>query len=183
MNTRTIGLCLAFASLTLTNGALAHCEIPCGIYGDEARFAAIQENITTIEKSMVKIEELSGDLKNINQLTRWVNSKEHHADDIRQIVTQYFMTQRIKPPAAGDAKARAQYTSRLALLHKILVHAMKAKQTTDLAYTETLKSLIQDFEEAYFGKAKTAGDAGGSHSKHDGHDHGSHSKESGSHKK
>ena len=90
MNTRTIGLCLAFASLTLTTGALAHCEIPCGIFGDEARFAAIQENITTIEKSMVKIEELSGDLKNINQLTRWVNNKEHHADDIRQIVTQYL---------------------------------------------------------------------------------------------
>ena len=105
MKTRTIALCLAFASLTLTTGALAHCEIPCGIYGDEARFAAIQENITTIEKSMVKIEELSDDLKNINQLTRWVNNKEHHADDIRQIVTQYFMTQRIKLPDENDAGA------------------------------------------------------------------------------
>jgi len=33
----------------------AHCEIPCGIYGDEARFAAIAEDLTTIEKAMTQI--------------------------------------------------------------------------------------------------------------------------------
>ena len=173
---------VATALMALSVAAFAHCEIPCGIYDDEARVKELQEHVKTIEKSMTQIKGLSSDANN-NQLVRWVGNKEAHAGKIQHIVTQYFMTQRIKPPAAGDAKARAQYTSRLALLHKILVHAMKAKQTTDLAYTETLKSLIQDFEEAYFGKAKPAGDAGGSHSKHDGHDHGSHSKESGSHKK
>ena len=152
MNTRTIGLCLAFASLTLTTGALAHCEIPCGIYGDEARFAAIQENITTIEKSMVKIEELSGDLKNINQLTRWVNNKEHHAHDIRQIVTQYFMTQRIKFPDENDAGAVAAYENKLVLLHKMMVYAMRCKQTTDLANAKKLNDLTHEFQQVYSGK-------------------------------
>ena len=30
----------------------AHCEIPCGIYGDSVRIALIYEHITTVEKSM-----------------------------------------------------------------------------------------------------------------------------------
>jgi len=152
MNTRTVTLWIAFASLTLTTGAYAHCEIPCGIYGDEARFGAIQENITTIEKSMMKIEELSVDLKNINQLTRWVNNKEHHADDIRHIVTQYFMTQRIKLPDESDAGAVAAYEKKLVLLHKMMVYAMKCKQTTDLSTAKKLHDLTHEFQKVYSGK-------------------------------
>lgn len=152
MKTRTITLCLAFAGMTLATGAYAHCEIPCGIYGDEARFAAIQENITTIEKSMVEINELSGDLKNINQLVRWVNNKEHHADDIRHIVTQYFMTQRIKLPDESDTEAVAAYEKKLVLLHKMMVYAMKCKQTTDPSNAKKLHDLLHEFQQAYFGK-------------------------------
>ena len=40
--------------------AYSHCQIPCGIYGDEARFNMITEHITTVEKSMKLIESLSG---------------------------------------------------------------------------------------------------------------------------
>jgi nickel superoxide dismutase len=164
---------VATAIIALSTQAFAHCEIPCGIYDDAARIQSLQEHVKTIEKSMAQIKSLKGD-QDKNQLIRWVGNKEAHANEIQQIVTQYFMTQRIKPPAAGDAAAQTQYTNRLALLHKMLVHAMKAKQTTDSAHTETLKSLIQDFEEAYFGKTKAAGSASKS---------GSHSKESGSRKK
>ena len=146
MYTRTVALGIAFVSVALTTGVYAHCEIPCGIYGDEARFAAIQENITTIEKSMARIGELSGDLKNINQLTRWVNNKEHHADDIRHIVTQYFMTQRIKLPDESDAGAVAAYETKLVLLHKMMVYAMKCKQTTDLSNAKKLHDLTHEFQ-------------------------------------
>ena len=157
MNTRTVSLlCLAFASLTLATGAFAHCEIPCGIYGDEARFAAIQEDITTIEKSMAKIDELSGDLKNINQLTRWVNNKEHHADDIRHIVTQYFMTQRIKLPDESDVQAVAAYEKKLVLLHKMMVYAMKCKQTTDAANVTRLRDVTASFRASYLGPEEEA---------------------------
>ena len=37
----------------------SHCQIPCGIYNGPARFDMIAENITTIEKSMRQITELS----------------------------------------------------------------------------------------------------------------------------
>ena len=55
--------------------AYSHCQVPCGIYGDEARFDAIAEHITTIEKSMKQIEILSAEGKpNMNQIVRWVNN-------------------------------------------------------------------------------------------------------------
>ena len=143
----------AAAALVLFGGAtqvLAHCEIPCGIYGDDARFAAIAEDITTIEKSMNLINELSADPgKNMNQLVRWVNNKETHADHVREIVTQYFLTQRIKVPADGDSAAEAQYAKRLALLHQMMVAAMKCKQTTDLQHATKLHGLLHSFQEAY----------------------------------
>jgi nickel superoxide dismutase len=71
-------------------------------------------------------------------------NKDHHANELQHIVTQYFMTQRIKL----DAK---QYSEQLTLLHKMLVYAMKCKQTTDLAHTVTLRSLLEQFQQVYFG--------------------------------
>ena len=133
--------------------AYSHCQIPCGIYDDEARFATIAEHIRTIEKSMRKIDELSAAKKpNHNQLIRWVTNKEHHADLIAQIVTEYFMAQRIKPADSADGKAYGQYVKKLTLLHRMLVAAMKAKQTTDVQHTETLDKLLGEFRLAYGGE-------------------------------
>ncbi|MBT3341707.1 MAG: superoxide dismutase [Gemmatimonadetes bacterium] len=142
-------LMLAFV-LAASTRAQAHCEIPCGIYGDDLRFSTLQEDITTIEKSMKKIVELSVDpTANANQITRWVLNKETHADHIREVVTQYFMTQRIKLPDVSDAAAVASYQERLGLLHKMLVYAMKSKQTTDTQWTQKLHDTVHAFEEAY----------------------------------
>lgn len=54
MNLRAF-LCLsAISGITLVS-AWAHCQIPCGIYDDAARFKALAEHITTIEKSITEI--------------------------------------------------------------------------------------------------------------------------------
>ena len=51
--------------------AAAHCEIPCGIYDDQLRADLIAEHLTTIEKSIKKIVELSKqNPANYNQLIR-----------------------------------------------------------------------------------------------------------------
>jgi nickel superoxide dismutase len=132
--------------------AYSHCQIPCGIYDDPARLDEIAEHITTIEKSMNEIVELSKEpTKNANQLIRWVINKEEHADEISHIVTYYFMAQRIKLPAEGDMKAQSDYVKKLTLLHEMLVYSMKAKQTTDLANVEKLRSLLKEFREVYSG--------------------------------
>ena len=134
--------------------AYSHCQIPCGIYDDEGRFDAISEHIKTIEKSMKEIERLSAEAKpNMNQIVRWVNNKELHANEISEIVTYYFMAQRVKLPVDGDAKAYDDYINKLTRLHRMLVYAMKAKQTTDLANVQELRSLLDKFHKIYSGKA------------------------------
>lgn len=128
----------------------AHCEIPCGIYGDRMRIDMLEEHCRTVEKSMKQVEALSSDPeKNANQLVRWVVNKEDHADKIQEIVYQYFMNQRISPVEKDD-KMYDTYVKKLTLLHGMLVQAMKCKQTTDVKHVENLRSLIDRFEQAYF---------------------------------
>ena len=142
---------LLAAVLLFAQPAFSHCEIPCGIYGDEARFGEIDEHITTVEKSMKMVVELSQEEPiNYNQLVRWVNNKEKHAEEIQYIVYQYFLTQRVKPVDESKTEDYQEYLKKLTLLHGMLVSAMKAKQTTDLAHIEKLRSLLTKFHEVYF---------------------------------
>jgi len=137
----------------LASIAYSHCQIPCGIYDDQARFNMIAEHITTIEKSMNEIRKLSEqDKPNMNQIVRWVQNKEEHADELGHIVTYYFMTQRVKPTQKTEGQKYDEYVKKLILLHKILISSMEAKQTTDLANVEKLKGLSEGFHSVYFGK-------------------------------
>lgn len=123
----------------------AHCQVPCGIYDDQLRADLIAENITTIEKAMQQITELSGQTPiNYNQIVRWVNTKEFHATDIQKIVSEYFLIQRIKPDTD-------RYEEKLKVLHGMLLAAMRCKQTTDLANVKQLRDLLKQFEVLYFG--------------------------------
>jgi nickel superoxide dismutase len=154
INRKLIAGAVAVAAVVLGSLAYSHCQIPCGIYDDEARFGAIAEHITTIEKSMKEIERLSAEAKpNMNQIVRWVSNKDQHADELSEIVTYYFMAQRVKLPAEGDTNAYNDYVKKLTLLHRMLVHAMQSKQTTDLANVEKLRSSLDEFHKVYSGKA------------------------------
>lgn len=128
----------------LSSNAFAHCEIPCGIYDDNARITMLFEHISTIEKSMNQIVALEkDDHHNANQLIRWVMNKEDHANKLNEIVTQYFMTQRIKLNTK-------KYDIKIGLLHQMLIYSMKCKQTTDPKNTDKLRSIVQEFQGLYF---------------------------------
>ncbi len=133
-----------------------HCEVPCGIYGDSLRVALMYEHISTIEKAMTQINEISASAQpNYNQLVRWVVNKETHAEEIQHIVSQYFLHQRIKLPSAdADGKMLSAYGKKLGQLHQLLVYSMKSKQTTDVSYIERLKETLHNFEHSYFGAHK-----------------------------
>lgn len=140
--------------IVLSSVVYSHCQIPCGIYDDPARFVMLAEHITTIEKSMKQIVELSAKEKpDMNQIVRWVNNKESHADELSQIVTYYFMAQRIKPADKAEGNSYQEYIRKLTLLHEMLVHSMKAKQTTDLSNVEKLRTLLAEFQAVYFKKS------------------------------
>ena len=121
--------------LMWTIATLGHCQIPCGIYDDALRFKLFDEHFTTIEKSIKQIEPLSKDPGgNANQHVRWVQNKEDHTQEVVEIITAYFLQQRIKPVEKSAETGRDAYVKQLVLCHKMLVAAMKAKQTTDLQY-------------------------------------------------
>lgn len=136
--------------LFVSPAVLSHCEIPCGIYDDPMRFDMIAEHIQTIEKSMNQITAIEQNKEpNSNQLVRWINNKETHADALSEIVTQYFMTQRIKPVDETDKQGYTKYVQQITSLHQMLVYSMKCKQTTDLENVQKLKDLLNQFKELY----------------------------------
>jgi nickel superoxide dismutase len=136
-----------FSFFIFAVNGFAHCEIPCGIYDDEMRINMIHEHITKIEKSMNQILklEIKEEKHHSNQLIRWVMNKEQHANQLQEIVTQYFMTQRIK-------LVTKDYEKKLGLLHQMLIYSMKCKQTTDLNFVKKLRTLATSFQTLYFEK-------------------------------
>ncbi len=135
-----------------STAAFSHCQMPCGIYDDEVRIKMIAEHVTTIEKAMKQVNELSKEnTQNFNQIVRWIHNKEKHAEELSDIVTYYFLTQRLKPAEKTDTDAYKSYLKKLTLLHEMLIYAMKTKQKTDLAHVEKLRSLLKEFGDAYFG--------------------------------
>jgi nickel superoxide dismutase len=109
----------------------------------------IEEHTLTILKSMNYIEANQNDLKNQNQVTRWILNKEEHAQEIQKIVSEYFLTQRIK--LKDDSKKNKDiYHSQLEVLHNIMLDAMKCKQTTDTKNTTSLLENLNKFVNLYF---------------------------------
>jgi nickel superoxide dismutase len=128
----------------------AHCQVPCGIYDDPLRFKLMGEHVTTIEKAMKQIIELGKKSPvNYNQIVRWVVNKEKHAEELTQILTYYFLAQRIKAVAPGETKKFGLYQKQLTLIHHIIVLTMKAKQTTNLKLINKLRQGLKAFHDSY----------------------------------
>jgi len=139
---RKAALLSAFAVLTsglaVSQQASAHCQIPCGIYDDHARVQAMLEDVATVAKATKLINELAGktDAQSQNQIVRWVMNKEKHAQSVISTISDYFLTQRVKP-------AQDDYSDRLVKHHAVIVAAMKAKQHADAQYADDLKASIE----------------------------------------
>ena len=130
----------------------AHCQVPCGIYDDAVRIIQIREHVTTIEKAMNQIDQLTNDessAQNMNQLIRWINTKEEHATFIQAIIADYFLAQRIKHNKNNEP-GRQQYVDQTLLLQQIIVAAMKSKQSIDKSGPESVSILLNQFVELYF---------------------------------
>jgi len=138
------GIALAFLFTAASLGA--HCQVPCGIYGDELKFGELEQHVETIGKSGKLIRELSAkeelSAQDHQQLVRWTNNKETHAQKIIDEAANYFLAQRIKPGAD-------QYAEKLELLHHIIVYSMKSKQSAESEPAETLGEKIAAFKDIY----------------------------------
>jgi nickel superoxide dismutase len=140
--------------LLLLNVVFSHCQIPCGIYDDVLRIVSMEEDIATIQKSINKIQELGdseNSIQNQNQLVRWVNNKESHAQKIQNVISEYFLAQRIKPKNIGH-NGYDKYVMLSTSCQKIIFYAMKCKQNVDTQYVEKLSAELESLVDIYLDK-------------------------------
>ena len=145
---------LFILTLLLLNVVFTHCQIPCGIYDDVLRIVSMEEDIRTIQKSINKIQELGdseNSIQNQNQLIRWVNNKESHAQKIQNVISEYFLAQRIKPKNVGD-NGYDKYVMLSTSCQKIIYYAMKCKQNVDTQYVEKLFAELESLVDIYLDK-------------------------------
>jgi nickel superoxide dismutase len=135
----------------LSTKVYAHCQVPCGIYGDAVRVVQIEEDITTVRKAMNMINDLAGqsDAQSLNQLSRWVRTKEDHAQKVQEAVLNYFLAQRVKAKEKGS-KERQQYVDQTLTLHQLIVSMMKCKQTVEQRNCSNAFELLDKFTNLYF---------------------------------
>ena len=136
--------CLTAVFFALVSHAQAHCQVPCGIYDDAARVTAMLEDAATVQKAVTSLAALAGktDAQSINQSARWVQNKELHAQRIIETISNYFLTQRVKP-------GQDDYATRLARHHAVILTAMKAKQNASADAAQVLRESIQALRAYY----------------------------------
>lgn len=139
-----VALLLAFVAFP--QQLLAHCQVPCGIYDDNARVMSMLEDVETVKKAVTMLGELvnNNDVQSKQQFVRWVNNKEIHAQKIISTISDYFLTQRVKA-------SQEDYVERLKMHHAVIVDAMKAKQNAAmepvLALEKSVKALLRYYPE------------------------------------
>ena len=124
--------------------SFGHCQLPCGIYDDASRVHQMLEDALTIDKAINQIIELNDktDAQSAQQLVRWVNNKEIHADKIITTISNYFLTQRVKPSAED-------YLLRLSEHHQVILLSMKVKQKADAKVAEDLMEAVEALSKYY----------------------------------
>lgn len=132
---------LALAMALASQGYLgAHCQMPCGIYHDDMMYDRIDQYVETMYKgvSILKSSKFS-DAKERNEFVRWVMQKDQASDEVANLITQYFLQQKIKP---GEEDT----TKRLIAAHNLLYQTVCIKQAVDLKFVEDFSDQWEKFK-------------------------------------
>merc|ERR1712019_9202 len=130
-----------------------HCQVPCGIFDDPKLVAELKEAHATVKKAMVQINELFASMTalNINQMTRWVNTKEEHCGKVISLISEYCLCQRVKP--VGDPKSpftkEEDYVEALKAHHAVMAKAVACKQNVDESHATALGEAIETCSKMY----------------------------------
>ena len=89
------------------------------------------------------------DAQSLNQISRWVRTKEDHAQKVQETVLNYFLAQRVKAKEKGT-KERQKYVDQALTLHQLIVAMMKCKQTVEQRNCSTAYELLDKFTNIYF---------------------------------
>merc|ERR1719382_544681 len=101
----------------------------------------------TIRKAVAQMQDLhkSGSLQDLQQLVRWINTKEEHATKIMTTIAEYFLAQKVKKEQLSEH----DYLEVLALHHAVMVAAMKTKQSSEMGNVDALDKAIEALRPVY----------------------------------
>mmetsp|Transcript_18138 Transcript_18138/g.37317 ORF Transcript_18138/g.37317 Transcript_18138/m.37317 type:complete len:205 (-) Transcript_18138:264-878(-) len=125
-----------------------HCQVPCGIFDDPLMVEQLKQDADTIRKAMVQCKDLYAinDLQSMNQIVRWINTKEEHCKKMITTISEYCLCQRVKKDIFSCDK---DYVEALKAHHAVMQAAMKAKQTMDTAGADALDAALVNFAKMY----------------------------------
>jgi hypothetical protein len=127
-----------------------HCQVPCGIFDDSATISELKEACVTIRKAIVQSKNLHGivgsDPLAMNQMVRWINTKEEHCSKIIKLVSEYLLCQRVK---RSNFNTEEDYLQTLKFHHIVMQAAMKAKQSMDEGACDMLEHAVADLAKMY----------------------------------
>lgn len=128
---------ITIASLCLAKAQLyGHCQMPCGIYHDEMVYDQIDQYAETMYKAISEINASKFETpKERNQFVRWVYQKETQSNEIANLITTYFIQQKIKPDEEDT-------TTKTLLAQKLLFLLVQIKQNTEV-------KLVHEFMEEW----------------------------------
>ncbi len=121
----------------------AHCQMPCGIYHDAMVYDQIDQYVETMVKAMAMLNDSKfSSARDRNEFTRWVITKEEESDNMAQLITKYFLQQKIKPGEDDTNK-------RLDSAHKLLFLLVQIKQTVDVKFVRSFAEEWDKFKRMF----------------------------------
>lgn len=138
---KIIGILGLFAGNLMTFADLnAHCQMPCGIYHDDMVYDQIDQFVETVYKGIsIMNENKFITVKDKNEFVRWVVQKEKCCNEATDLITTYFLQQKIKP---GEADT----TQRIVVAHKLLFYIVAIKQNTELEFVKQFNEEWERFK-------------------------------------
>jgi nickel superoxide dismutase len=130
---------LTFALFSQTHLS-GHCQMPCGIYHDDMVYDQIDQFVETVFKGISVLNESKfSSVKDKNEFVRWVVQKEKCCDETANIITVYFLQQKIKPNEPDTVK-------KLVSAHKLLFLLVSIKQNSDLEFVKQFNAEWEKFK-------------------------------------
>lgn len=119
----------------------SHCQMPCGIYHDDMVYDQIDQYVETMVKAVTVLNDtkIGASTLDGNTFTRWVMNKENMSNETANLITGYFLQQKIKPDEEDTVK-------RLVSAHKMLNLLMTIKQTSDIKYVKAFNDEWEKFK-------------------------------------
>ena len=115
--------------------------------------AEVKQAVETIKKACTKYCELHSSASSggpsavdMNQMIRWINTKEEHAKKIITIVAEYCLCQRVKKEVF---EKDCDYVEALKAHYEVMQCAMKSKQNIDEGTVAKLELAVDNFSKMY----------------------------------